>query len=363
MAFIFLLALLGCSSDDDQDSPHSEPGFFDQYPSRSFAMGFSTWPYAPTVEAVEDTYQFISDHSDIYSEHIDANIPWDAWINGSPLPQAFIDDIANRVSKRLPNASLTLSVSLLNTDRSDLASDFNGQPPSYGSMNDLHIEDAYYSHLTYIVDELQPEYLLMAIEVNELLKNNPARWPEYKLLAGSLRSRLEAEYPDLQISESFTLHNYYQIDVADPTTFQEELSGYMNSLDFVAISFYPFFVGLNDRDGFQDAFDFLHEAISRPIVFSETSHLSEDLTVESFNLSIPGSQTEQNEYMETLMINAQEKNYDYVIWWAHRDYDELWETFPADVQDLGKLWLSNGIINEDGAEKAAYDSWSVVFDK
>jgi hypothetical protein len=326
-------------------------------------MGFSTWPYAPTVVAVEGTYQFIQNNADIYSEHIDANIPWDAWINGTALPSAFLDDIANRASRKLPEVPMTLSVSLLNGDRSDLASDYDGQLPAYTSLNDTHIEDAYFAHLKYIVDALEPEYLLMAIEVNELLKNNPDRWPEYKLLAESLRPRLQSEYPDLKIAETFTLHNYYQIDVADPIAFQAELTNYMNSLDLVGISFYPFFVGLNDREGFQDAFDFLHGQVIRPIVFSETSHLSEDLNVEAFNLSISGNETEQKDYLETLMINAQENNYEYVIWWAHRDYNELWETFPEEVQDLGSLWLSNGVINEDGVEKGAFTPWKAALAK
>jgi hypothetical protein len=67
--------------------------------------------------------------------------------------------------------------------------------------------------------------------------------------------------------------------------------------------------------------------------------------------------------LESLLKNAQEHNYKYVIWWAHRDYNELWETFPKEVQDLGKLWISTGIINEDGTKKEAYSTWEMVFNK
>src|SRR5690606_38448064 len=53
--------------------------FFGEFGNREFQMGFSSWPYAATAEAVDDTYRFISENADVYSEHIDANIPWNAW--------------------------------------------------------------------------------------------------------------------------------------------------------------------------------------------------------------------------------------------------------------------------------------------
>ncbi|PWN07635.1 hypothetical protein DDZ15_03420 [Rhodohalobacter mucosus] len=325
-------------------------------------MGFSTWPYAPSSESVSTTYQFIEDHSDIYSEHIDSEIPWNAWINDLPLPDGFIDLIESKKTEKLPGTELTVSVSILNNARADLAPDYDGSIPDYIDLNDTHIEDAYVKHLAYITRELNPDYLLIAIEVNELLKNAPEKWDSFKLLMDNVKTRISREFPALQISESITLHNFYQPDVQIPEEYIQEVSDYANSMEFVGISFYPFFKGLNTADGFQNAFDFLHENIKRPIVFAETSHLSEDLSVESFNLFIPGNEPEQQEYLEVLALNAQEQEYGYVIWWAHRDYDELWETFPAEVRDLGELWISTGIINEDGAEKEAYTMWQTVLD-
>jgi len=217
--------------------------------------------------------------------------------------------------------------------------------------------------LEYITNLLDPDYLIIAIEANELLVHTPEKWGAYKLLMAKIRERIKGQFPSLDISESVTLHNLYKPDVPNPEEYITEIVGYANSLDFVSISFYPFFKGLNTKEEFQEAFDFLHEKINKPIAFAETGHLSEDLTVQSFNLSILGNQNEQKEYMESLLVNAQQQNYKYVIWWAHRDYDQLWETFPEEVKDLGKLWISTGVINEDGSEKKAYASWKVAFSK
>lgn len=370
--YLFLTAtliflLLACNT--EEESPVSSmtdcatSDFFCEFESRNFQMGFTTWPYAPSDESVNNTYQFLGDNADIYSEHIDSEIPWDAWINDSTLPVEFTNDIASRASRVIPGVKLTVSVSLLNSSRSELASDFDGTTPNYSELNDAHIEDAYFKHLKYITNQLNPDFLIIAIEVNELLKNAPDKWEAYKLLMANIKSRVKQEFPSLSISESITLHNFYQPDVQNPSAFIEEVAEYANSMDYATISFYPFFKGFKTKDDFQKAFDFLHEQINKPIAIAETGHLSEDLSVESLDLFISGNQSEQKDYLESLITNAQNHNYEYVIWWTHRDYDELWETFPDAVKDLGKLWISTGIINEDGADKEAFATWNFVFNK
>jgi hypothetical protein len=355
---LIIALCLGCKKNDQANN-----GFFSEYSSRNFEMGFSTWPYSPTTESVDTTYLFIEYNADLYSEHIDSKIPWNAWINTLPLPTEFTLDIAGRASRRIENLKLALSVSLLNSARDDLAFDYDETIPYYNSLNDIEIEDAYFKHIEYITTQLNPDYLILAIEVNELLIHAPEKWDAYKSLMSKIRERIKERFPLLQISESMTLHNLYMADVTNPVEYVGEIVDYANNLDFVAISFYPFFKGLQAKHEFQAAFDFLHQKIQKPIAFSETSHLSEDLAVESYQLFIPGNENEQKEYLETLLVNAQKYDYEYLIWWAHRDYDALWETFPPEIRDLGKLWLSTGLINEDGRTKKAFASWKSAYSK
>lgn len=357
-----IILIVACNT-DNENAGCTPSEFFCEFESRNFQMGFTTWPFAPTVASVNETYQFISNQSDIYSEHIDSEIPWDAWINDAPLPVEFTNNMASRVSRAIPNLKLSVSVSLLNLSRDELASDYDGTIPNYTQLNDPHIEDAYFKHLKYITDLLNPDYLILAIEVNQLLIKAPDKWDAYKLLMANIRTRIKQEYPSLVISESVTLHNFFEPNVEDPETYIEEVSDYINTMDFATISFYPFFSGLKTTADFQRAFDFLHERVNTSIAFVETGHLSEDLTVQSFNLFIQGNQAEQNDYLESLITNAQEHNYEYLIWFTHRDYNELWETFPDDLKDLGQLWISTGIINEDGMEKEAFSTWEFVVNK
>ena len=175
----------------------------------NFLGGFTAWPYAPDVQAVNSTYEFIQSQGTIYSEHIDANIPWQEWINRSELPIAFVNDIESRVQRRTANTKLTVSVSVLNSVRTDLALAYDGNVITYDSLNEERIIEAYVSHLSYITQKLQPDYLLVAIESNELLIQAPEKWPAFKKLMLAVRTQMKLKYPSLPIFESITLHNFY----------------------------------------------------------------------------------------------------------------------------------------------------------
>ena len=360
---IFTLLLLGCSSDNRQEIDPADDLFFDEYNTREFKMGFTTWPYAPSQEAVIDTNSFLESNGDVYSEHIDSEIPWNAWLNNTVLPDFFTEMVATRAARRTSENSMTLSISLLNLERSDLMQDVDGTVPHYSSLADDHIADAYYKHVHYLVEQLTPQYLVIAVEIDGILQFAPEKWEGYKALMADVKSRIKNDFPLLPISESVMLHNFYQPNYGVPEEVIFEVSSYINTMDFAAISFYPFLKGLSTISEFQAALDFLHAQVNVPIAFAETGHLSEDLTIESFDLFIAGNQFEQNDYMQTLLINAQEEDYEYIIWWTHRDYNALWETFPENLKDLGKLWISTGIINEDGLGKDAYLSWKTAFAK
>ncbi len=231
-------------------------------------------------------------------------------------------------------------------------------------MNDTHIENAYFRHLEYLISRFNPDYLIIAIEVNELLIHSKTKWAEYRLLINNIRARLKTAYPNLPLSESVTLHNWFKPEVANQTDFISEISNYVNqNMDFAAISFYPFLKKQHTKAEFQQAFDFLHSEVSIPIAFSETSHLAENLNVSNFNINIESNVCEQKYYLETLLLNAHNKNYEFIIWWAHRDYDKLWEIFPPEYKDLGKLWRDTGLLDENGTERPSFSVWKEIFEK
>jgi len=329
--------------------------------NRNFSMGFTSWPYGPNQADVDDTYDFIMNEADIYTEHIDDKIPWSALINNTTLPAEFTNNKIGKASRKPAGKNMLLSVSFLNLDRSDIQTDYDGNIPTFTALNDLVIEDAYFKYLTYLIDLFDPNYAVLSIESNELKNNNETKWQEFKLLMANIRSRIKIAYPNLKISESITLHSWYEPDVANPDAYVSEIKTYVSQFDFTAISFYPYFKDLHKRKHFQKAFDFLHENTSKPIAFVETCHLANDLSITVLGLDIKSDEKEQNEYLETLLINADQNNYEFVIWWAHRDYYALWETFPDDIKDIGKIWRDTGLLEGDGSKRSSYDTWKKIF--
>jgi hypothetical protein len=357
--FIFILLLPACEPNDPEtDTPACEGvNRLSEIDQRNFGMGFTTWPYDASSESVDDTYSFLSNNATIYAEHLDNRIPWNAWINNEPLPEVFVNDVNSRKQKRLNSPDLLLSVSILNNARSGLIEDFQGNLPDFDQLDDPVIENAYVAHLTYLIEELSPDYLLISIESNELLLNAPDQWEAFKRLMQNVKERIGQLHPNIPLSESVTLHNWYSPNVSNPLEFISEISEYVSNYEFAAISFYPFFKGLKTTEDFQLAFDFLHEQTNQPIAFVETAMIAENLEVSALNVSIAGDECEQRAYLESLMFNAQEQDYKFIIWWAHRDYDQLWDTFDESVKDLGKIWRDTGLLDEDGNERPGFELW------
>jgi hypothetical protein len=356
---IISLFILACEPMDQEPDLISCEGTnrLSEINQRNFGMGFTTWPYASSSESVDDTYSFLSNNATIYVEHIDNRIPWDAWINDETLPEAFVNDVASRKQKSINSLNLLLAVSILNGGRSGLIEDFQGNLPEFEQLDDAAIENAYVAHLNYLIDELSPDYLLISIESNELLINAPDQWEAFKRLMQNVKERITLAHPNIPLSESVTLHNWYSPQISNPQDFITEVSEYVANYEFTAISFYPFFKGLRTTEDFQLAFDFLHEQTNQPIAFVETAMIAENLEVSALNLSIPGDECEQRAYLESLMFNAQEQDYEFIIWWAHRDYDQLWNTFDESVKDLGKIWRDTGLLDEDGNPRPAFELW------
>lgn len=352
LKLLFAVLLISCGKDDP--APPAET-------TRDFKMGFTTWSYGPNLVDVNNTYAFIENNADIYAEHIDSNIPWNAWINDEPLPTEFTNEIIGRVNRKIPGKELLLSVSNLTTSRDELAFDFDGTTPSYTNMDDENIKNAYYKHINYLVDQFNPDYLVIAIEVNELRLHSPEKWSGYENLMNDVKSRVKQAYPGLRISESISIHNIYESEIDDAQAYVSDVMNHVNQNDFMAISFYPFLKNLSSASEFQGAFDFIHSNTTLPIAFVESAHIAEDLIIPNFNVSIDGNETGQNEYLETLFENAQSHNYEFIIWWAHRDFDALWETFPDEVRDLGQIWRDTGLLDENGVERSSYSTWVSKF--
>jgi hypothetical protein len=350
LVFIFTIS---CSNDDDSISNEDA--------ERNFKMGFTTWNFGPNLQNVNDTYDFIATNADVYVEHLDNAIPWNAWINDLPLPAAYTSEIEGKANRRILGNDLVLSVGLLNLNRDDLAQDLDGSTPPYDQLNDATIEAAYTKHVNYLVSQFSPDYLVIAIEVNELWLRNQSLWNGYELLINEVISKTKSANPSLKIGTSISLHNLHQPEISNADSYISAIWNHVNQMDFVGISYYPFLKNQSTQAQFQETLNFLHTNSNKPIAFVESGHIAENLVVPGLGVSINGNATQQNLFLETLLSNAETNNYEMVNWWAYRDYDALWEVFPEEVKDIGQLWRDTGLLDENGEERPALATWQSSF--
>lgn len=330
--------------------------------NRSFKMGFSTWIYAPTLEAINGTNEFLKNNGDFYTEQIDEHLPWNELLNGSKWPDKFMENINGRLSRRIKNNQLLLALTPLNDDRNGILKNIDGTVPDlrFGSPK---LIDAYYTYCEKMVSLFKPDYLLIGIESNELLKKQPQLWKEYLIFSSEVFSRLKKKYPSLPISQSVTLHVLINPEVKTPTEYRRKISSFTRGFDFFGVSFYPHFLAYKTEKQFQSAFDYLHKFTRKPIAFTETANIAETVDIPKYKIVLESTPAAQKDYLETLFTNAHKKQYLFVSWWAHRDCDKLVDIFPAQVRDLGRIFQDTGIVDEEGRQRPSYKVWQNEFRK
>jgi len=324
--------------------------------------GFTTWVHELTEQAREDTYAFLAENGEVYNEHIDDEVPWAAALGLQPWPADFEAELEGRVSRRIEGLELLVSITPLDSGRAGPA------PPWPGTVMPKRLEDldfrdpawvdAYAAYALHIIDRFEPDRLVFAIESDELARNTPAMWPAYAAFADAVRARIKAAHPDLPIAESVTWHNIVN-DGLDSLASQRAL-GRAEASDFTAVSFYPMFNGLSSRQEFRQTLRTLHDWAPEPVAFVETCHPAEDIVVEEFDFELASSEAIQARYLSALLVSARRNNDLFVVWWAHRDFDSLLETFPPEVRPLGRFWRDCGILSEKGSRRRGYTMWRIL---
>jgi hypothetical protein len=219
------------------------------------------------------------------------------------------------------------------------------------------------NYVVWMTDFFRPDYLITGIESNELLNNQPAEWQHYLELSRHVRSAVKEKYPKLPVAESITLHKLREAGNRDLDGYRKTIQGFIADHDFFGVSFYPFFLGLHSPTEFAEALAFLPRFTDRPIAITETGHPAEDIVVAKFGIKFPATPHEQADYLTALFTQAQTHHYLFVTYFASRDFDELWNTFPAEVKSLGQLWRDTGLVSEQDQRRPAYQVWKSRFEQ
>jgi len=324
-------------------------------------MGFTPFPWDMTAEALDTTNRFIVKNGDIVAHHFDAGVPWSEALEDKPFHINLENDWKNR--KRVSSGMKTLvSVTPLNGGRNGMAlyrgKDENMALPDQfkgRELNDPLVKKAYLNYCRRAVENFGPDYLAIGIEINELIHHSPHQWPAFIELYKHTYSQLKQKYPDLPIFATLTLHNLTNRGWNDLEVQQDKIREFLQYVDIVGISYYPFMAGQSERP--TKTLDWIRSFADKPLAITETGYPAETVVLRTYNLTISSNPAKQRTYFETLLDKAVRDDYLFVIAFLHRDYDALWEKIKDTAPEAFIVWKDCGLIDEDAKERPAYHVW------
>jgi hypothetical protein len=338
--------------------------------TRPFRLGFTPFPYAISNEAVAWTYARIAEDADLMVHHFDNGVPWPEALTGAPATEAFhpnlLADWTFRRAQVPAGHELLLTLTPIDLARTGLAlyrGEGEDQPlpaPFAGYAFDHPDVIAAFTHYAReAIRFFQPDYVLIGIEVNLLIRNAPDQWPAYATLHREAYTALRSDFPDLPIMVSMTgidlLDGYTD---ADPAGQQQALADLEPYTDYLALSIYPYMTRYMTTPVPDDFFDRIRALTDLPLAISETGYPAQTFAADvgGTRLTFESDAQRQLAWIDRVLAAAMRDEYRFVVNFVLRDYDALWEAIGA-REDFTIAWRDTGLYDEDGGERPALLRW------
>jgi hypothetical protein len=361
VCFILALLVLAASACFEAPESNDTPRPEILVDSRCFYMGLTPFPWDFSIQAVVDTNQGIARHGDIISHHLEQGVPWSEALAGEPFHPTMMEDWNGRKAMA-EGKKIFLSLTPLNEGRNgkDL---YRGEkddmplPPAFENLalNHPDVQTAYLNYCLRAITHFSPDYLAITIEANELFHNAPQLWPDFIELYQNTYTGIKAQYPDLPVCGTISLHNLTNPGWTDREEQQKQITDFLAYNDFAGISYYPFMAGQSERP--LETFDWLRSFTDKPIAITETGYPAETIELPTYQVTITGNTGLQDTYIHTLLERANQDGYIFVIHYLYRDYDALWEKIKGFSPEAFVVWKDCGFLDGQGRPRPAFDTW------
>jgi hypothetical protein len=351
----------GCSGGSGTNLPQDPPPV-----TRAFDMGFTTWPYDATVEAVNFVYTETSARGDFIAHHIDSGIPWQAALDGTPYDPAVEAEIQGRLDNTPLNQRLYLAISPFNGNRDGIADNWGAStnedlsaPWNTRDFDSPEVIAAYTTFAHDLITRFQPTYFNLGIEASELIVNDLARFERYLIFASEVTQALRSDFPNLQLMVSVALKTPGSTRAE---SIRANIGPLIDLVDVVGVSVYPY-VFFDHADKGEPAnlptnwlSQVLEIASGKPIAVAETAWNAERLEIPTFGVDVMANAENQAGYMAELFAEAEALDAEFIVWWALVDFDALWNNALA--QDpVARIWRDTGLFDESLNPRPALDVW------
>jgi hypothetical protein len=358
LAILSLFLLLpACGGNGGGDPPPT--------PTRSFAMGFTPFPYARTVQAVQDVWAAIGRDADFVVFHYDDGVPWQEAYDETPYPVDYQNELVSASAAAPPGHRRYLAITPISFMRDGLAPNRTGSgaaaltPPwSSYAFDDPHVMAAFTRHCERMISLFHPDYMAFGVEVNLLAYFVPAEWAGFVALAQSVYGSLKAAHPNLPIFMSLQADSFWAFPVDQGAAIAQVLP----YTDYIALSAYPYSQTPDPANIRPDFFSGLAAlAPQKPFAIAETGWAAEDVTA-PYPQFIPETPARQKTYVEFLLGECRTFNAVFINWFLVRDYDDLWtsELQYLSNASITRVWKDIGLYDEAGNGRPALDSWRAV---
>ncbi len=339
---------------------------------RPFLMGFSPWLYDATVEAQDWVYGRLSSEGDIISHHMEEGVPWPESYSGAAFSASFVSEIQSRLDRRGAGQKVLLQISPLNGGRNGMAfyrgNTVNEPLPSPWNtyaLDSAQVKTAFLKYAVRMIEYFKPDFLVIGVEVNLLLRNNPSLWSAYLNLHRHVYAQLKSLYPSLQISVSvFCVPYFPEWSSGDSLSAQTQgLADISPYIDYLSFSAHPFMSGLLAESFPEDYFQRLFAFTSKPVAISESSYPAQVWqTMSAPILTFNGDQDKQERFLSLMLSESERAGAKFVIWFSIRDYDALWSGILGSSEEA-LVWRDTGIYDEAGSARKAHHTWTEWYAK
>jgi hypothetical protein len=333
--------------------------------TRSFAMGFTPFPYARSVQAVQDVWAAIERDADLVVFHYDDGVPWQEAYDQTPYPTDYQNELTSASAAAPAGHRRYLAITPISFMRDGLAPNRTGSgsvplaaPWSTYAFNDPPVVTAFTRHCERLISVFHPDLMAFGVEVNLLAYFAPAKWAGFVSLAQSVYASLKAAHPSLPIFMSLQADAYWAFPVDQGAAIAQVLP----STDYVALSAYPYSQTADPANVRPDFFSGLAAlAPQKPFAIAETGWPAEDVTA-PYPQFIPETPARQKAYVEFLLGECRKLDAVFINWFLVRDYDDFWTSelqFLSNAS-LTRVWKDIGLYDGAGNGRPALDSWRAV---